>query len=90
MTVRADPERLGHLRAAVGSQVVAAATRLLDEDSEGWIRLRLRLDWPEEVPAQLLAAGASIEVLDPPEIRDRLIRIARRVVDRYEVARAGL
>jgi predicted DNA-binding transcriptional regulator YafY len=88
VTVRADPDRLGHLRDAVGSQAVAAADRLADPDPDGWIRLRLRLDWPEEVPAQLLAAGSSIEVLDPPEIRDRLVRIARRVLERYGVAPA--
>jgi predicted DNA-binding transcriptional regulator YafY len=88
--VRADPERLDHLRTAVGSHAVAAAERIAAADSDGWIRLRLRLDWPDEVPARLLAAGASIEVLDPPEIRDRLARIARHVADRYEAAPAGL
>ena len=88
VVVRADPDRLGHLRDAVGSQAVAAAERLADPDPDGWIRLRLRLDWPDEVPAQLLAAGSSIEVLDPPEIRDRLIRIARRVLERYGAAPA--
>jgi predicted DNA-binding transcriptional regulator YafY len=90
VTVRADPERLDHLRTAVGSHAVAAAERIAAADPDGWIRMRLRLDWPDEVPARLLAAGASIEVLDPPEIRDRLARIARRVADRYEAAPAGL
>lgn len=90
VTVRADPDRLGHLRAAVGARAVAAAERLPDIDPDGWVRLRLRLDWPDEAPAQLLAAGSSIEVLDPPEIRDRLVRIARRVLDRYGAAPAGV
>ena len=89
VTVRADPERLDHLRTAVGSQAVASAERIAVADPDGWIRLRLRLDWPDEVPARLLAAGTSIEVLDPPDIRDRLARIARRVADRYEAAPAG-
>jgi len=88
VVVRADPDRLGHLRDAVGSQAVAAAERLSEPDPDGWIRLRLRLDWPDEVPGQLLAAGSSIEVLDPPEIRDRLVRIARRVLERYGAAPA--
>ena len=90
VVVRADPDRLGHLRDAVGSHAVAAAERIAAADPDGWIRLRLRLDWPDEVPARLLAAGASIEVLEPPEIRDRLARIARRVADHYEAAPAGL
>jgi predicted DNA-binding transcriptional regulator YafY len=86
--LRADPDRLGHLRDAVGSQAVNAAERLPDTDPAGWVRLHLRLDWPDEVPARLLAAGSSIEVLDPPEIRDRLVRIVRRVLERYGVAPA--
>ncbi len=90
VVVRADPDRLDHLRNAVGSQAVAAAERLSGPDAGGWLRLRLLLDWPDEVPARLLAAGSSIEVLDPPEIRDRLVRIARRVLDRYGVAPAGV
>jgi len=71
---------------AVGSQAVAAADRLPGTDPDGWVRLRLRLDWPDEVPARLLGAGTSIEVLDPPDIRDRLAAIARGVTDRYEAA----
>jgi predicted DNA-binding transcriptional regulator YafY len=90
VTVRADPNRLDHLRDAVGSQAVSVAERLPDTDPAGWIHLRLRLDWPDEVPARLLAAGSFIEVLDPPEIRDRLVRIARRVLDRYEAAPADV
>jgi len=90
VVVRADPDRLGHLRAAVGSQAVADADRLPDADADGWLRLRLRLDWPDEVAARLLAAGSSIQVLEPPEVRERLLRIARRVIDRYEAAPAGV
>jgi len=90
VVVRADPDRLGHLRLAVGSQAVAAAERLPTEDAEGWVHLRLRLDWPDEVPAQLLTAGSSIEVVDPPEIRDRVVRIARRLLERYEAAPSAL
>jgi predicted DNA-binding transcriptional regulator YafY len=88
VTVRIKPDRLGQLRSAVGSAAVEAAERLDEADPDDWLRLRLRLDWPEEAPALLLAAGSSMEVLDPPAIRDGLIRIARRIVERYEAAPA--
>ena len=42
------------------------------------------LSWPEEVPASLLVVGSGIEVLEPTEIRDRVIATARRMVERYE------
>ena len=46
--------------------------------------LRLELSWPDEVHPQLLAAGSSIEVLEPPEVRERLIATATRILARYE------
>jgi predicted DNA-binding transcriptional regulator YafY len=88
VTVRIRPDRLDSLRTAVGGAAVEAAERLDEPDPEGWTHLRLRLDWPDEVPALLLAAGSSMEVLDPPAIRDGLVRIARRIVERYESAPA--
>ncbi len=61
-----------------------AAVRLPDDDPEGWLRLRLRLDWPEEVPVQLLSAGPDVEVLEPPEVRQLMIEVSRAVAARYE------
>ena len=87
--VRVNPERIDNLRGAVGGRVVDAAERLDEADPEGWLRLRLRLKWPDEAPAMLLAAGASVEVLEPVEVRDRLIRAAKRIVERYEAAPAA-
>ncbi|MFL5680137.1 MAG: helix-turn-helix transcriptional regulator [Chloroflexota bacterium] len=83
VTVRIRPDRLDRLAAAVGSRAVDDAERLPDADPEGWLRLRLRLDWPPEVPGHLLSVGADLEVIDPPETRDRLVELARRVVARY-------
>jgi predicted DNA-binding transcriptional regulator YafY len=97
VTVRVDPERLGHLSDLVGEAAIAAAQRLdaggngtaaEAPDPDGWTRLRLRLEWPEEAPRRLLAMAAYLEVLDPPELRDRIITMAQAVLDRYGVARA--
>ena len=54
-----------------------------DDDPDGWTHLRLRLDWPEEVPALLLAVGSHVEILEPPEIRERLVAIASATLARY-------
>ena len=59
--------------------------RRLDEPDPDWLaRLRLDLSWPDEVPGRILAAGSSVEVLEPFEIRERVIATARRIVERYE------
>jgi predicted DNA-binding transcriptional regulator YafY len=83
VTVRVQENRIEWLRDAVGGATVDAAVRLPAEDPEGWQRLRLRLDWPGEVPARLLSVGPYLEVLEPPEIRQRLIEIARATAARY-------
>ena len=53
VTVRVQENRIEWLRDAVGGATVDAAVRRLPvDDPDGWQRLRLRLDWPGEVPAR--------------------------------------
>ena len=59
------------------------AAEPLEEPDPDWIRLRLELSWPEEVPGHMLAMGSSMEVLAPIEIRERVIASARRIIERY-------
>jgi predicted DNA-binding transcriptional regulator YafY len=58
----------------------------MGEDADGWHRLRLTVDWPEEVPGRLVALGDRLEVLEPPEVRDGVRAIAERVLTRYAVS----
>ncbi len=81
--VRVRPDRVDRLRDAVGNAVVNAAEQLDEPDPDGWLRLRLRLDWPDEAPRRLLAAGRWVEVLAPAEIRAAVASTARAVAERY-------
>jgi hypothetical protein len=83
VTVRVHPRRLGRLAGIIGERALAAADRLAEPDPDGWIRLRLRLDWPAEVPATLMAMGADLEAIDPPDLRDRIASVAAAVVAHY-------
>ena len=89
VTIRIAPNRLDQLADEVGSRAVQAAEHLDEPDPDGWVRLRLRLDWPGEVPARLLAVGAELEVLAPEETRLRVVRLARAVAERYAGVEAG-
>jgi predicted DNA-binding transcriptional regulator YafY len=80
--VRLPEDRLERLASSVGWQTVEAAEHL-DEPVPGWVRLRLEMGWPDEVPGHMLAVGSSLEVLAPVEIRERVIASARRIVERY-------
>ena len=81
--VRVRPDRVDRLRSAVGNAAVDGAEHLAEPDPEGWLRLRLRLSWPEEVPGQLLGAGRWVEVVAPPEIRARVADTAHAIAARY-------
>jgi len=83
IVVRVAEHRLGRLGSAVGWTALDTAERLDALDPDGWLHLRMAVNWPDEVPGALLGVGSHMEVLDPPEIRERLIAAAHRVVERY-------
>jgi predicted DNA-binding transcriptional regulator YafY len=86
LTIRIRADRLDRLAAAVGDRAVADAERLGDPDPDGWLTLRLRLDWPNEVPGHVLALGRDVEVLEPAETRARVVARARDILDPYDAA----
>jgi predicted DNA-binding transcriptional regulator YafY len=82
--VRVDPQRIDLLADLVGRQAVTAAERLPDTDPDGWTRLQLRLDWTsDEAPGRLLGMGRDLEVIAPPEVRARVLDLARGVLERH-------
>ena len=85
VVVRVDPTAIGILADVVGERAVRAAERIGPVEADGWQRLRLAVDWPEEVPGRLVAMGDRLEVVEPAEIRDAVVAIAERVLDRYRV-----
>jgi len=84
VVIRVHPDGLDALRTAVGGSVVRAAETLPDEDPDGWTRLRIRLDYPEEAAGVLLRAGPLVDVLSPPDVRAEVAATARAVAARYE------
>jgi predicted DNA-binding transcriptional regulator YafY len=83
VVVRVRPDRIDRLRDAVGNAIVNAAEYLNEPDPDGWLRLRLRLDWPDDAPRALLSAGRWVEVISPPEVRGLVASTARAVAERY-------
>lgn len=83
VVVRVHPDRVARLRAAVGGAVMNAAEPIASADPDGWLRLRLRLDWPEEAAGVLLSAGPWVDVVSPPEVRNEVATMARDVAARY-------
>lgn len=82
LDVRLPRDRIERLQSVVGSAAVAAAETLEATDPD-WIRLRVEMSWPEEVPSRMLAHASIIEVLAPAEIRDRIVAKAERILETY-------
>jgi predicted DNA-binding transcriptional regulator YafY len=87
VTLRIDPRRIGLLADLVGVRAVDAAQRIGDpsDDPDGWLVLRLEVDWPDEVPGRLLALGDAAELLEPAWVRERMVELAERVLGRHRV-----
>ena len=77
ITIRVDPRVLGDLADAVGARALREAERIDVADAEGWNRLRLSVDWPDEVPGRLLALGGAVEILEPADVRQRAVELAQ-------------
>jgi predicted DNA-binding transcriptional regulator YafY len=89
VTVRVDPAVISALADAVGYGAIRNAERLEADDVEGWLHLRFTADWPEEVPGRLIGLGSRAEILDPLEVRERAILLARRMLERHGVLSEG-
>ncbi|MDN5855994.1 MAG: WYL domain-containing protein, partial [Actinomycetia bacterium] len=61
----------------------------VERDEHGWARLHLRFERsPDATARHLLRLGAGIEVLDPPELRQRMAAAAAQLAALYsETAR---
>jgi predicted DNA-binding transcriptional regulator YafY len=85
VSIRIDPRYRGMLGELVGERAMRGAERLPDaDDPDGWRHLRLELDWPDEAPARLLALGDHVEVLEPPEVRRQVVKLATGALRRHE------
>jgi predicted DNA-binding transcriptional regulator YafY len=86
VTLRLPGERLARLHGVIGDRPYETLVRLDDPDEDGWLHVRVTLDWPSEVAAQVLAIGPDCEVLAPPELREKVATQAARLAARYGVA----
>ena len=82
--MRLAPERLPRLHGVIGDRPFDTLERLDEPDPDGWLRVRVQLDWPNEVVPQILAVGSECELLQPAELRERIAAQARRVASHYE------
>jgi predicted DNA-binding transcriptional regulator YafY len=84
-TVRASPQGC-QLLAALGSHAAAAVRKADKADSNGLVDVNLPIETVEHAALQLLSLGTAIEVLAPPELRERIHEIAQQIARRHRTA----
>ncbi len=89
VTLRVAPAAIPLLADQLGLSAVRDAETIPADDPMGWIHLRVRADWPDEVPGRMLAMGAHAEILEPPETRAQVIAMAHAVLARHAVSRSA-
>lgn len=79
-TVRAAPEALPRLTVAAG---YVRIEQIDPPEADGWSRVQMVADIEEVACGYVLGFGDTIEVLDPPALRHRIIALAQSVTRLY-------
>lgn len=77
VTVRVAPEAMSWLRYA---GYFARIEQIDSPDADGWTRIWLRFDIEEAACAYALGFGAQMEVIEPLELRERVLQAAKKTI----------
>jgi predicted DNA-binding transcriptional regulator YafY len=81
--VRLSPRGLERLPDLMTPGVVAAARDSAEPGAGGWTRVTVPIESVDHATGEFLRLGADVEVLSPPELRERLLAAARELVRLY-------
>ncbi|TME32768.1 MAG: WYL domain-containing protein, partial [Chloroflexi bacterium] len=86
VVVRVPGNRVELLETLVGGSAMRAAETLdAPDDPDGWTHIRLLIDWPEDAAARLVGMGPYMEVLEPVELRNQVLELARGSLARHGI-----
>jgi predicted DNA-binding transcriptional regulator YafY len=82
-TLRVTPRGLAKL-GVLGSLVAqAAAETATPPDADGWVSVTIPIESVERAASGLIALGADAEVVEPSELRERLVTTVQELVRLY-------
>ncbi|MCO6010648.1 YafY family transcriptional regulator [Actinoallomurus purpureus] len=83
--VRFSPDGMRTLRHLLTPEVIRAAQRNAGPpDEDGWVRTVIPIESVRHAHVELLKFGRDAEVLEPVELRERIVASARAILDRYD------
>ncbi|MFD3581175.1 helix-turn-helix transcriptional regulator [Streptomyces sp. NPDC058683] len=71
------------VRLAPGATLPRGAKADAAQDADAWTVARVPIESVDHAVAEFLRLGADIEVLDPPELRERIARTVAELAERY-------
>ncbi|HVB62022.1 MAG TPA: YafY family protein [Ktedonobacteraceae bacterium] len=80
--VRATPDALQRMQYALR---YARVQQTDAPDSDGWSRLTINFENEREACASILGFGPELEVIEPAELREQVFKMARDVVEMYQM-----
>lgn len=80
-TLRASSEIL--FRLPYGGRF-ARVEHVGEVEADGWAEVKMRFQFEHEACEYVLSFGTQVEVIEPPELREKVIGMAREVIDFYE------
>jgi predicted DNA-binding transcriptional regulator YafY len=86
VTVRIAPDVLEHIYHAGR---YARIDHIDQPDAQGWITVRLLFEMEEGACGYLLTFGTHVEILEPVELREKVIRLAKEMLAFYNAEKIG-
>lgn len=86
VTIRIHPDMFGFLPSILGKNTKILLNNA-PPDSHGWRTIDYSFERMEEAQSYILGMGAAVEVIAPKKLRDRVLDLAKNVVEFYSVDR---
>ncbi len=80
VTVRVNPDTLPRMRYAGRFSRIE---HVAEPDADGWVTISILFELEEDACEYVLSFGPQIEVLEPQSLRDKVIELAKRLVEFY-------
>lgn len=81
VTLRVSPALLPSVRHGVGFTRIDSVG---EPDADGWSRLVITFNIDTEAQAFVIRHGDQVEILDPPDLREAVMSLAKQILSRYD------
>ena len=80
-TLRASPKVL--MRLPYGGRF-ARVEHVGEAEEDGWVKVAMRFQFEQEACEYVLSFGTEVEILEPVELREKVVEMARSVIEFYK------